>query len=503
MRKQLLKIENIIFICILMSIIVLNIYGSIFMLASYWCCLDKNKIVQFIIAIMISCLITFLYRRTTLARYKVIIVFIAINTISLIIRILVCKSFLTYPASDQWQLINALIGMANYNSADALNTGGYLNIYSNNALCYYLYYPFVKLIDTNYQLYYVLNAFLVQISFILLGLFVWKQKGEKASLLSSVVLNLFIPSYFMSFVVYGDIPSLVLISLGLFSFAFIKNSFLKYITLSLFIGLSYIARATSIVWIVAVLIVILLFEKEKIKKALLILLCVITFLLPSAVSKYSIEKEFNVDLDSNSMPVQAWIYIGTGYSIPGDAGIFNPLPLNTLSETNYNSNETARLLNSAIIENLTKLKNPKELVLFVKRKIQNTWTDPDFESMGFVMPNSGYNASDFKNGYRIPVGTGPTETTYKNALGQFVYDNFQSIRNIEKIYLFIILLWLLYSSVLRCKKNKYDAISLFLELNLVGMFFLQLILETKPRYVFVSFVMVIVCSCLWGGNSNE
>lgn len=63
---------------------------------------------------------------------------------------------------------------------------------------------------------------------------------------------------------------------------------------------------------------------------------------------------------------------------------------------------------------------------------------------------------------------------------------------IEKIYLFLILIISITASFIRNKRNDFNIYSMFLQLNIIGFFILQLFMETKPRYVLISFIVMIV-----------
>lgn len=60
------------------------------------------------------------------------------------------------------------------------------------------------------------------------------------------------------------------------------------------------------------------------------------------------------------------------------------------------------------------------------------------------------------------------------------------------IYMFIVLIISVFASFIRNKRNEFNKYALFLQLNTVGFFLLQLFIETKPRYVLISFILVIV-----------
>lgn len=493
MFKVLSKIENIIFLLSLFVIIILNIYGSIFMLASYWPCLDKNMLIPFLISLLLIFSLIYLYNKINISKKKVLIISLIITFISISFRLYLNKSFNPYPTSDQWQMLSGLNTLINEKDFSPLDKYRYFGIYPHIALLYFPFYLPIKLFGYNAAPYYNLNAFLIVISFILLSLSIKNIKGLKEGFFTYLFLNLFIPSYFLDFVIYGDVVSLLFISSALYILSLKFNDFIKLAFVSICIGFSYLGRTNSIVWIIALIIVIILYTIKPLNTVLAIAITSICFFSPKLLTETFLNSKANNNIYEHSLPTSSWIYTGTGYSIPGDAGIYNPFGLDTLFDNDCDPKKTDIIIKEAIKDNLSNLSNPKSMALFLKRKNENTWCDPDFESMGFVMPNSGYVVEQFvQEGYRIPVGTAQEDATYTNELGNFVYNNFMTIRFIEKIYLFVILIIPFVASIIRIKNNEYTKHSLFLQLNFVGFFLLQLFIETKPRYVLISFILMIV-----------
>ena len=492
MFKPLSKIENLIFLVVTLILLALNIYGSTFMLASYWPCLDKNMVVPFLISLLLSSTLLYIFRKVDVSKKTTIISIIVFSVIGLVFRLILNNSFSTYPASDQWQTLNHLNAIINNNDYGPLNKGNYFSIYPHLLLLVLPMYIPVKLFGYTAIGYYNLNAILIVISFMFITLFINKTTNNKTALFACILLNLFIPSYFLDFVIYGDVFSLFFISLALFLFA-IRNNNISIVLAFLSIGLAYICRSNSIVWAVALFIAYLVFNKLSYKSIITLSLSLIVLITPKMLINNYFENKLQIDLNEYSLPTSSWIYTGTSYNLEGDAGIYNPFGLCALEASQYDSIKTNIIIKEGIKDNLKNFTNPKELALFLKRKIQNTWCDPDFETMGFVMPNSGYVVQQVvEEGYRIPVGTAPEGTTYTNKLGQFVYENFTKIRMIEKIYLFLILIISITVSFIRNKRNDFNIYSMFLQLNIIGFFILQLFMETKPRYVLISFIVMIV-----------
>lgn len=494
MFKVLSKIENLIFFIVVSIILILNIYGSIFMLASYWPCLDKNMLIPFIISILLTLALFYIYKKVQISDSAAIITIAIVSIIGIMLRLLLNTSFNTYPASDQWQTLDSLNAIINNKDYGSLDKGHYFSIYPHLLLLVLPMYIPVKLFGYNALSYYNLNAFIIVISFIFIALFISKIVNKKAALFTFIFLNLFIPSYFLDFVIYGDVFSLFFVSLALYVSTF-KNAYISMVLSFLAIGFAYICRSNSIVWAIALAIAFLVFNKISFKSLIVLSISLVVLFMPKTIINSYYQHKLDINLNECALPTSSWIYTGTTYNLEGDAGIYNPFGLWTLESVDFNHDEANSIIKEGIKENISNLTNIKDLSLFLKRKIQNTWCDPDFETMSFVMPNSGYVVDQFVNeGYRIPVGTAPEDTTYTNVLGKFIYNNFVFIRILEKIYMFAILTISLIASVLRNKRNDFNKYSMFLQLNTIGFFLMQIFMETKPRYVLISFIMMMVYS---------
>lgn len=124
MNSILSKIESIIFVLIVFIVLILNIYGSIFMLASYWACFDKNKVLMFILSLIIFIGVLSLYKRVNINKKRYLVITITLSLLSLTIRLILNRSFSAYPTGDQYQTILAINDIFNKGLYGSLNRGG-------------------------------------------------------------------------------------------------------------------------------------------------------------------------------------------------------------------------------------------------------------------------------------------------------------------------------------------------------------------------------------------
>lgn len=491
MKNFLYRAENALFSMIVLIILILNIYASVFLVQGYHPAYFKNQILIFLFSLFLLFMIFSLIKKIKIPNERTLIFIVAINLIAFIIRIILNYSFSTGPTSDQAALLYSINDLVLADDYSPILKGGYLNIQSHLASFYYLFYIPMKIFEAHYQYYYHLNAILIQLSFLMLALSAYKLRGDKCAILVTILLNLFIPSYFLDFVIYGDVLSLFFVSLAITAGVYCKRFWLKGILISIFLSLSYMSRATAIVWFIATIISMILFMKGNKKNLILVLVMVVCFLIPPNLSTALLNRKFNAELPMYSLPSNTWIKIGLSYNDNGDAGLYDSYSLDNLILTDYNKETVFELNMKKIIQQLDLYKNPIELLSFMKNKLCNTWIDPDFETMNYIMPDNGMTVEEFKENQSLINGIGPENTKSVNLLGDFIYANFKMIRIVEKIFVFIILIVALSISFCEFKRKCYDRTSIFLELNLVGYFLLQLFMETKPRYVLISFILLI------------
>lgn len=492
MKDLLCRAENALFSIFVFVILILNICASVFLVQGYHPVYFKNQILIFFISI---CLIYFLilsFSKIRLSKKQIFYTMIGIHSFCLVVRFFLNCSFINGPTSDQAALIYAVNDLVLAEDYTPILQGGYLNIQSHLASFYYFFYWPMKFFEAHYRYYYHFNAILIQLSFFLFSLNAYKLRGEKSGLFTTILLSLFIPSYFLDFVIYGDTLSLFFVSLVMTVGINFKGFWLKGISVAVLLALAYMSRATAVVWFIAACIAILLFMKWNKKTMGFIILMIFFFLLPSNLCTYALNRKFNAQLPQYSLPGSTWISIGLNYNDNGDAGLYDSYSLDNLISSGYDREWVDELNRDRILNALSTYKNPKEFFSFMKNKLCNTWIDPDFETMSYVMPNNGITAEQFMENPNRVNGIAPENTESTTFLGDFIYSHFESIRFVEKCFVFIILMLALLISILSLKKNKVDRTALFLQLNLVGYFLLQLFMETKPRYVLISFILLIV-----------
>lgn len=171
----------------------------------------------------------------------------------------------------------------------------------------------------------------------------------------------------------------------------------------------------------------------------------------------------------------------------------------------WNNNDTEKLslyIDQKIKNRLNELQDPNALFPFIYDKFLYSWSDQDFDSMNFIMPfKSEVTLNDFEVDNSIRVGRASPDTHSTTNLGDFLVKNVFLIRNIEKVYLLTLLFLALYNSIKTIKRRNLH--SLLLELFVIGTTLAFIIVETQPRYLLYTMVILIVYTGLTMSNRES
>ena len=183
------------------------------------------------------------------------------NIISLIVKVVIILSFNNSPIADSWDIFNGVNTLLFTSDKGTLYIGNYFAMYPQQLGMVSILSPLAFLFKWDINAYYYFQAFLIQLTIVLLTLCSFKLKGLKVSLVTTILLNLFIPNLFVPFLIYGDLYSYFFIALLYTLYLYTKNCESKYtkvliVFVSLIlISLAYLARISTVVFIIAFFIV--------------------------------------------------------------------------------------------------------------------------------------------------------------------------------------------------------------------------------------------------------
>lgn len=490
-RRISLKFISILAIVIAIAIFVLNILYSSFTYSSWYPLVFDNSlfssfakiILGFIFIVIIGIII-----RMSKSKY-ILAYIITLNLITLIIRLSIIASFDNFPVADSWHVFNGANVLFFTNDIRPLYIGNYFALYPQQLGIMTILYPLAFFFRENIIGYYYTQVFIIQFTVLLLTLCSYKLKGLKVSFFTALMLNLFVPNMFIPFLIYGDLYAYFFLSLAFTVYIYSRNtqSNWKYFYIALiyiFSCFAYLARLSTNVFIIALVITFFLNNKINRKAIISIILMISIIVIPFKI----VDKAFDikdVELGKYAFPSNTWLRIGLGYSGFDDKtpGFHDIKTDEEFKNVGYDVNEMKRINQRLISNQLSAFKDINYMFDFFKDKSIVMWTDPDFEMMTLIVPFKGSKIADPYSEYKqVNYGFGKISLTIKNDFGHLISDNYYLIRKYEKVYIFSFLIMLILT-IARFKKE--DRILLFGQLVLIGFFILHSVIEVKSRYLYV------------------
>lgn len=489
---------------ILTILLYLNITNITYIFAGIFPLITNQSITLAFVSMILVTAFFFITNKLNFTNKAIIISIIVMNLIAFLLRIILVLSFDVQPAGDMYAVVASGVEYFYFGDLKPFWPGGYVSNYVHQLGLLQLLSFMFKSFRFNYLPYYILNGMLIQLSILMLSSSVYRKYNPTSGLITTFLLNLFIPAYFMTFYIYGDVLALFALSSIVFMSTLEKSYWVKISLLFLLMTIAYISRSTSIVWMIAFSMITLI-SKSKVKNKLFIVLAlVLAVVLPQKLLITYYNQKEQLNLGENSLPMSAWIAIGTDYSsIDNESpGFYNAKYLDYLIESKFDQSKSNEFNVLKIKNNLSDLIRDNKIFDFFNKKVKLTWTDPDFESMNSILPiNYDVKPEDFNSNQAIRLGSGGPDTRYKNLIGEIIWDKMFLIRNLEKVYIISILLMSVYTLI---RNRKSNSLSLFFfELLIVGFFIIMLILETKPRYTFVFMMFLITYSGISSFKSKQ
>lgn len=495
------KIIYVLSIIILLIVSVFNLSHSTLTYSSWYPLIFRNNFFKTGFLFMLCLLfIVCLYYFVKNIKQKVLLpTIIFINTISLIIKVTIILSFNNSPIADSWDIFNGVNTLLFTSDKGLLYIGNYFAMYPQQLGMVSILSPIAFLFKWDVNAYYYFQAFLTQITIVLLTLCSFKLKGLKVALVTTILLNLFIPNFFVPFLIYGDLYSYFFIALLYTFFLYTKNNESNVIkgivifTSLILISLAYLARISTIVYIIAFFIVYFL-NKSLSKKYFIILALTLIFVFNAYPMNTKLYNKGDVCLGEYEFPSNTWIRLGVSYSwfdqvTPG----FHDQRIDwDFRSVGYNKLKMSEINRQVIFARLNQMFKTNEWINFYKKKIVILWTDPDFEMMSYIAPFKGEHLSNPGELQKVELhGSGATNLKTNNIFGEMIQKNYYPLRDFEKTFLYATLFIGLLVFVNR--EDESDE-KLFIRLLLIGFFALHLLIEIKSRYIFVfysSYIFVI------------
>lgn len=351
---------------------------------------------------------------------------------NLTVRILMATTFLFYtvfgillilfaksvPHTDSLFVYEISVDCA-HNNLEAINPSGYLSVYPHQTGLVFFYeilIRFLEFLGIQGKLYMWLQAFNLLLTLLMIyALYKIVSKLFHSAYISACYFLLVLfcfPTLFFILRVYGDIPSISLFTVCIWTFIELldeksfkaSNRKKRYVFLmltgTLCLAVSVATRKNIIICIIALTIVIFLTAiYQKRFSLIILLLCyglVTTVTLP--VITYTYETRAHNQLDEGT-PALAYIAMGMQNS-PRANGWYNAFNYNIYVESNHDLAFAKMYSKKKIDEKLTYFKNnPREAYDFYIEKYLSQWCDGTYASRELTANTNFERNTFFKNFY--------------------------------------------------------------------------------------------------------
>ncbi len=305
------------------------------------------------------------------------------------------------PQSDSFFIYEIALNCAK-NDFSGINPDSYLSVYPHQIGLVFFYEPLLRLWNLTglYTDAYIFLQFINLLLVLALIYFLFKLterlfQNTFASVCCLLLTLGCFPLYFYVLRVYGDIPSLTFLVVGLWTFTVLlsPNGSPRKVSKSIFrrcllyclnilcFILSVATRKNSIIVLIALIIITFLFILHKKRWSLLFLICgyimISLFTLPLIQSFYETRAEST--LDSGTPPL-AYIAMGM-QNAPKACGWYNGFNYNTYVESGHNLHFVNVYSQKQIEERMTYFKeNKAEAFNFYFEKYASQWCDGSYAS---------------------------------------------------------------------------------------------------------------------------
>lgn len=346
---------------------------------------------------------------------------------------------------------------------------------------HYDYYHAIKIV-------YVLLNCLTYVCFYFAIKEIWSATRVRTVYTLLSIFNL--PFILYSSFIYGEIPSLTVIAAGsLFLIRFLKEkgpAFVNLILSVVFFTLSVYLRKNSVIFLIAVAIVVVL-HFLKTKRWELLLYIALMFTLALSVIPLTLKYYENVSGRDINSGVTMYSYFAMGMQdSERGPGWYNGYNFDLYHDTDMNTEECNRISHEYIKERTEYFKNnPSECMKFYKNKFLSQWTDSTLASC-----QATYSTFSQRSAFVESFYTGKINNIFNK-----LCDNFQNVVMVGAI------IWAVHAFIVLLKQKKADKTYEYLWLiAVIGGFLFHMIWEANSRYIFTYAMLIIPYAAAGYGN---
>jgi len=447
-----------------------------------------NPIMKIIGALLILGIIYFIYN--IINKYANKHYFKSLVTILLVTLILKLIWITNFPLIKYYDIGDMIRRVSHFLCGDyvGFGYGGYLytqpHLTGNTMFLYQVSKIFIHPTTSDYTNYLVdvarvghaINIIFLTVSqFLVTKITLLITDSKEKSLLSGFAFMIFIPLIAASGYVYGDVTAMALLLLSvLFVIKYTKNQKIYYLFLSIItLGVSDLFRKLALVFLIAIVLYILIYERKYI-----ILLFVPLFFLPTSLFEYTlIKKGFTEELYDNSVPVYSFIQIGLQYGTDKNTpGYYSGDVHKHYIETFNLDKEAATEFYKNNVIDLLKRRTLAHHFTFFLRKYVIHWGDGAFEY-------------DLQNGMREINDI--TTMAYETPLQKITRGKFLGRRLVDYSHnLWYLIVATILFGLIKGKNNIKELNMIYLPI--LGIMAFYLIWEISPHYCLIVLPLFII-----------
>ncbi|ERK57614.1 hypothetical protein HMPREF1983_01063 [Gemella bergeri ATCC 700627] len=368
----------------------------------------------------------------------------------------------------------------NYSGLDKGNN--YLYIYSHQITTIFVFQIILSLFGRATFILYIMQSF--SISFIIMMLYKISNilfDDEDTNYLVVILSGLCFPLIFYVAFVYGILPGMFLTLVAYYYFIkYTKQKQWYMLVISLFaLNFSIILIGNNIIHMLAIFsVAVVYFIKKKDKKMpLFIISCLFVMMAGKSViyNYYEVKSQREISDGVNKI---TWIAMGMQEG-EREAGWWNKFNYDIMPEEDYNDEKIKEIAKNSIKQRLNVFKeNPSYALDFYKRKYENQFIEPTFQSLLVTAPQRNFDSET------------QLEKVKDFFVKQIYFNETHSFLNLlMKIFqVFVYIFTFVFSVVIYRRKQEVYAL---IPIAFVGGTLFHMIWEAKSRYVFPYFVFLL------------
>lgn len=443
---------------------------------------SENIILLIISMLFFLLLLYFLYRRIHWSNKTIKILRIIMILYIMTFGMIWIYSTQSLPFADGELVDQATTQFAN-NNFELLNKGQYFDKF-----------PFqlnlVFVFDTLYKVFGYQNYIVLQMLNIacLAGTYYYFCKSisilfenKKYEGLLIILLILWLPALLYCSFIYSTMYGLFLSTLAsYYGLKYLKTrNTLYFIHITLAISMAIMLKSNYLITLIALMCILIMdfINHKKLASIVLIVLMLVFQSIPTKLIHRYYEDLSGKDI-GKGIPNIAWIAMGMQEGNKA-SGWYNSLMFDAYKQSNYDSDITKAICIQNIKERIGFFKsNPKELLLFYRRKINSQWNEPTYESLWVSEHRKGMHA--------IPLSE-PIKSLYYGDLHK-IYIQYANVFQFIVVLSSAICFWI------SRKKITYEQLSF--AIILIGGFLFHLIWEGNSKYILPYFLLLMPYSSI-------